>query len=81
MTISEFAEHVLGLQLYSFQKDLLETLYKKYKENNSIPLAAMPSYLCKSIALGYTSIFIFYDEFISIRENSNVHADNRGVMD
>lgn len=81
MTISEFAEQVLGLQLYSFQKDILEKLYKIYKENNSIPLTAIISRGCnKSIELGYTSVIIFYDEFIG--EDSDVHSNSRrGTMD
>ncbi len=78
MTISEFAEQVLGLQLYSFQKELLETLYKKYKEINSIPIAVSRGGNFGELS-GYISIIVFYDEFI--RENSNVHADNRGAMD
>ncbi len=83
MTISEFAEQVLGLQLYSFQKELLETLYKKYKENDSITLTTLTAAISrgsnKSFESGYISIIVFYDEFIG--ENSNVHANNRGIVD
>lgn len=80
MTISEFAEQVLGLQLYSFQKELLETLYKKYKENNYIPLTEIPRGSDTSIAFGLTSVIIFYDEFIE--EDSDVHSNSRrGIMD
>lgn len=78
MTISEFAEQVLGLQLSPYQKNLLETLYKKCKEPHSIPLTAI-SRGGNYGALGYISIITFYDEFIG--ENSDVHADNRGAMD
>lgn len=80
MTISEFAEQVLGIILAPYQKELLETLYKKYKENTPIPLTSIPRGSNKYIGLGYASVIIFYDEFIG--GNSNVCSNNRrGTVD